>query len=416
MNQLLSVDQALKILLAKFTSVEKTRISLLQAGGRVLASDITSEIDLPLFANSSMDGFAVRSADVTSADQEQPVKLEVVADVPAGQVSPVGVREGQAVRIMTGAPIPPGADAVVPVENTDQYTQENLIESAIPESVCIYRGVESGGYVRPQGQDVHIGEKVLYQGVRLRPQDLGLLAMLGVSEVPVYQQPRVALLSTGDELIPVEQSLGPGKIHDSNAYSLSAQIQRDGGESLNLGIVPDQRKAVETALENAYASGADLIVSSAGVSVGAFDFVRTVVESHGEIEFWRVNMRPGKPFTFGNYRGVPFIGLPGNPVSAFIGYEIFVRPAVQKMSGIKTFNRPKFRVKLREGIESDGRESYLRANITFREGAYHGQLTGHQGSGNLLSLVKANALLIIPSGVKSLPANAEVDAWLLDEI
>lgn len=416
MNQLLSVDQALKKLLAKFTSVEQTWISLHLAGGRVLASDITSDIDLPLFANSSMDGFAVRSADVASADQEQPVILEVVADVPAGRVSPVGVHKGQAVRIMTGAPLPPGADAVVPVEDTDQYTQENLVDSAIPESVRIYQRVDSGSYVRPQGQDVSIGEKVLSHGVRLRPQDLGLLAMLGVSEVPVYKQPRVALLSTGDELIPVEQSLEPGKIHDSNAYTLSAQIQRDGGQSLDLGIVPDQREAVETALENAYASGADLIVSSAGVSVGAFDFVRTVVEYHGAIEFWRVNMRPGKPFTFGNYRAVPFIGLPGNPVSAYIGYEIFVRPAIQKMSGVITFNRPKFRVKLEQGIESDGRESYLRAITTFREGAYYGRLTGHQGSGNLLSLVKANALLIIPSGVKSLPANAEVDAWLLDEI
>lgn len=413
MNQLLSVDQAREKILAKFSTVERTSIRLERAQGRLLASNIVSDIDLPLFANSSMDGYAVRAADISTANPDRPVELEVVADIPAGKVSPVGVESGQAVRIMTGAPLPLGADSVVPVEDTDQYSLDELVDSALPDRVKIHRAVKSGDYVRPQGQDVGVGETVLTHGASLRPQDLGLLAMLGVSEVPVYKKPKVAFLSTGDELVPVEVPLSPGKIHDSNAYTLSAQIIRDGGESLNLGIVPDRADAVEGALEKAISQGSDLILSSAGVSVGAFDFVRTVVSKHGAIDFWRVNMRPGKPLTFGNFKGIPFIGLPGNPVSAFIGYEVFVHHAVRKMAGAEQLSRPRYRVSLEEAIESDGRESYLRAIIEFRDGAYHGRLTGHQGSGNLLSLVKANALLIIPSGVKSLPANAEVDAWLL---
>lgn len=414
MRQLLTVDQACQKLLAVFSPLEQTTIALNEAGGRILALDVASEIDLPLFSNSSMDGFAVRAADVAKAISEDPVELEVVADVPAGRVSPVGIESGQAVRIMTGAPMPPGADAIVPIEDTDQYSQGKPIDNTLPKRINVNRAVNSGDYVRPQGQDVRSGETVLYRGVQLRPQDLGLLAMLGISQVPVFNKPKIALLSTGDELIPVEQPLSPGKIHDSNAYTLSAQIQRDGAECINLGIVPDRQAAVEEALEQAHSSRVDLILSSAGVSVGAFDFVRTVVEINGAIEFWRVNMRPGKPLTFGNYKAVPFIGLPGNPVSAFVGYEVFVLPAIRKLSGVKDLARTRFRVRLEDPIESDGRESYLRAIVSNADGDLRGRLTGHQGSGNLLSLVQANALLIIPSGVKSLPANAEVDAWLLD--
>jgi molybdopterin molybdotransferase len=224
------------------------------------------------------------------------------------------------------------------------------------------------------------------------------------------------MLSTGDELLPIEKPLSPGKIHDSNAYTLAASIERDGGEALYLGIARDQEGAVRDIIELAVENKADLILSSAGVSVGAFDFVRQVVEKHGRMEFWRVNMRPGKPLAFGSYRGIPFIGLPGNPVSAFVGYEVFVRPAIRKLGGLSSIPRPSVRVRLGDPVESDGRESYLRAIVRFHDGHYSARLTGHQGSGNLLSLVQANALLIIPSGVKSLPAKAEVDAWLLDDI
>jgi molybdopterin molybdotransferase len=237
--------------------------------------------------------------------------------------------------------------------------------------------------------------------------------MLGVAKVSVFRLPRIVILSTGDELVPVESPLQPGKIHDSNAYTLSALIARDGGEAVYLGIVPDREESVRKILETAVESEADLILSSAGVSVGAFDFVRTVVQQDGKLDFWRVNMRPGKPLAFGNFQGVPFIGLPGNPVSAFVGYEVFVRPAISRLAGLLNISRNRIRATISHEIQSDGRESYLRAVVKIQDGRWFAKLTGHQGSGNLLSLVQANALLIIPSGVKSLPSGADVDAWLL---
>jgi molybdopterin molybdotransferase len=257
---------------------------------------------------------------------------------------------------------------------------------------------------------------VLEAKSKLRPQDLGLLAMLGKSNLPVYRLPRIVILSTGDELVPVEEPLQFGKIHDSNAYTLSALIHRDGGLPVYLGIVPDQEKAVRDFLVEAVDSKADLILSSAGVSVGAFDFVRSVVQSDGNLNFWKVNMRPGKPLAFGDFRGVPFIGLPGNPVSAFVGYEVFARPAIMRLSGMDDTPRKKTRVKLVEDIRSDGRESYLRAIVSSRNGELTARLTGHQGSGNLLSLVQANSLIIIPPGEKSISSGSEVDAWLLDSV
>jgi molybdopterin molybdotransferase len=215
-------------------------------------------------------------------------------------------------------------------------------------------------------------------------------------------------------LVPVEIPLEPGKIHDSNAYTLSALIARDGGEALYLGIVPDKEESVRENLENAAENEADLIISTAGVSVGAFDFVRSVVQEDGQLEFWRVNMRPGKPLAFGNFRGVPFIGLPGNPVSAFVGYEVFIHPAISRLAGLLFAERKQIRTRIIQEIKSDGRESYLRAVVQSQDGEWVSKLTGHQGSGNLLSLVQANALLIIPSGVKSLRSGSIVDAWFLD--
>ncbi|HEX9027816.1 MAG TPA: molybdopterin molybdotransferase MoeA, partial [Anaerolineales bacterium] len=243
---------------------------------------------------------------------------------------------------------------------------------------------------------------------------VGFLATLGENLVKVYRQPRVGLISTGDELVQVEERLSPGKIHDSNVYSLAALVKKYGGEPLNLGIAADREEAVRAKLDQACQAGVDLILSSAGVSVGAFDFVRQVVEERGLLSFWRVNMRPGKPLAFGNYRNKPFVGLPGNPVSSFVAFEVFVRPALLKMGGFPSWERPSQVVRLGEAIESDGRESYLRAIVSRSAGEWSARLTGHQGSGNLRSLIQANALLIVPSGVKSLPAGAELEAWMID--
>ncbi len=412
---MISVSEALQRLVSSFSSVDIEEVPLLQAAGRILSTEIKSDINLPLFTNSSMDGFAVRAEDVEGAREDQPVILTVVEDIPAGRRPTRKLGINQTARIMTGAPLPEGANAVVPVEETDQYNSGSRTESLLlPAEIEVRRSVSEGDYIRWVGEDVTSGEVVLQPNSRLRPQDLGLLAMLGISKISVFRRPRIVILSTGDELIPVEESLQPGKIHDSNAYTLSALISRDGGTPEYLGIVPDQEQAVRDGLETAVKHNADLILSSAGVSVGAFDFVRSIIQSDGELEFWRVNIRPGKPIAFGKFQGVPFIGLPGNPVSAFVGYEVFVRPSILRLSGVENPIRSRIKTKIGEDIRSDGRESYLRAVVHSQNGEWIARLTGHQGSGNLLSLVQANALLIIPSGVKSLPSGTEVEAWLLN--
>ena len=408
---LLKVDAARARILSHFEPIGTETLPLAKCARRVLATDVAAQNDLPSFDNSSMDGFAVIASDLAKAATASPRTLNVVADIPAGTNPDVTLTPGQAARIMTGAPMPKGADAVIPVEETD--FQDRSPGTLAPKIVAIYKSLKAGDYVRAQGTDVQTGQPVLQSGHKLRPQDLGLLAMLGVADVPVYRKPRVALLSSGDELVPVEAPLRPGKIRDSNTYTLSALLEGAEVEVLNLGIAADRRESVEELLDKAAAQNVDLILSSAGVSVGAFDFIKDVVEAQGELTFWRVNMRPGKPLAFGKFKGIPFIGLPGNPVSAFVGFEVFVRPALERLSGLETLSRPRVRVRLAESLSSDGRESYLRAYVHEENGILCAHLAGHQGSGNLLSIVQANALLIIPAGVKSLAAGKDVDAWLL---
>jgi molybdopterin molybdotransferase len=414
---LLSVDEARSRMLSQFNPIGTAILPLAECARRVLGTDVAARNDLPSFDNSAMDGFAVIASDLVDAKPASPRTLKVVADIPAGASPDVTLAPGQAARIMTGAPLPKGADAVIPVEETDFH--ERTPGTPAPKSVAIYKSLQVGDYVRAQGTDVQTGQPVLKAGHKLRPQDLGLLAMLGAAEVLVYRKPRVALLSSGDELVPVNAPLRPGKIRDSNTYTLSALLADAGADVLNLGIAADRREAVEELLEKAAAQHVDLILSSAGVSVGAFDFIKDVVEAQGQLTFWRVNMRPGKPLAFGKFKGIPFIGLPGNPVSAFVGFEVFVRPVLERMSGLETMgtqkgtSRPRVRVRLAESLTSDGRESYLRADVREENGILSARLAGHQGSGNLLSIVQANALLIIPAGVKSLAAGKEIDAWLL---
>jgi molybdopterin molybdotransferase len=410
----MSVSGAQERLLGFFSPLGIEIVPLDHSAGRTLAEDIHSSLDLPPFSNSSMDGFAVRAADLAGASAADPAVLPVSADIPAGTISVEQLLPGTAARIMTGAPVPNGADAVVPVEDTD-FNYRELGQSA-PQTVQIYRPARPNENLRPKGQDVKQGELVMEKASILRPQDLGFLSMLGVAKLPLFRRPRVAIFSTGDELLPVDIPLTPGKIHDANTYTLVAAVQEAFAVPIRLGIVPDRAEAVEACLDRAVTLGVDLILSSAGVSVGAFDFVRSVVETRGKLDFWRVNMRPGKPLAFGHYRDIPFIGLPGNPVSSYVGFEVFVKPAIFKMSGQNSVVRKTERVRLLDPVESDGRESYLRAIVIRQNDALVAALTGHQGSGNLRSLVQANALLVIPSAVKSLPAGAEVDAWLMGDI
>ena len=407
-NNLLSVQEAQAHILAAFQAVETEEAAVTACTGRVLGEEIRAAADLPAFDNSSMDGFAVRAADVSAAAPEAGVTLEVIGDIPAGSVPGFRLEAGQAARIMTGAPLPAGADAVVPVEDTDRT------RNGAPGRVVVYAAVRAGQYVRPRGQDIRQGQLLLPRGRLLKPQDAGLLASIGRERVKVYRRPRAALLSSGDELVPPGQPLGPGQIYDANRYTLAALLERAGAEVFPLGIARDDPRQVEALLRRGLELHVDLIVTSAGVSVGAFDYVRHVIEEHGQLSLWRVNMRPGKPLAFGSFEGIPLIGLPGNPVSAFVGCRVFVIPVIRRLSGAAPGGELRFTAQLAHPIESDGRESYLRAIVHPEAGRLVASLTGHQGSGNLYSLVQANALLIIPSGVKSLPAGSEVEVWFFD--
>ena len=408
---LLSVNDAQERILSHFQPVAAETLRLEECANRVLAQDVAATTDLPPFDNSSMDGFAIRAEDAADVSDVSPRGLKVVADIPAGVSPTISLAPGEAARIMTGAQVPDGADAVVPVENTDFNNRD--AGSAAPESVLINKSVNRGENVRSRGMDIRAGEVVLHKGRRLKPQDLGLLAMLGYATVSVYRRARVALFSSGNELLEVGAALEPGKIRDSNSYTLVALVEEAGAEVIRLGVAKDDRESVKALLDKAVDQSVDLILSSAGVSVGAFDFVREVIEANGILDFWRVNMRPGKPLAFGEYKDIPFIGLPGNPVSAFVGFEVFVRGVIGKLNGIYNGSRRKVRVRCAEQIDSDGRESYLRAQVAEDQGTLVARLTGHQGSGNLHSLVQANALLIIPAGVKCVPAGQEVNAWLI---
>lgn len=408
---LLSVDNARERILAKFQPVSTESLPLAESLHRVLANDIIAADDLPPFDNSSMDGFAVRAADIADANPASPRRVRVVADIPAGAAPTVSLAPGEAARIMTGAQMPAGADAVVPVEETDFHNRD--AGSTAPEFVEIRSAVGAGGYVRPRGSDVRAGETVLRKGHALKAQDLGLLATLGFAQLEVYRKPRVGLFSSGDELLDVNAPLAPGKIRDSNSYMLAGLVESAGAEVVKLGVAKDNFEAVKSLLDTAARAKVDLILSSAGVSVGAFDFVKSALESNGSMDFWRVNMRPGKPLAFGEYKGIPFIGLPGNPVSAFVGFEVFVRAALGRLGGLLVSGRQTVRVRSEEEILSDGRESYLRALIREENGVLVARLTGHQGSSNLLSLTQADALLIIPAGVKCVPAGQETNAWIL---
>lgn len=412
LHQLTPIREARETLLKKFSPVGVDSLPLSQASGRVLASEVRSHFDLPLFDNSSMDGFAVRSEDVSGTSQASPVTLQVVADIPAGEAPSIEIGENQAARIMTGAALPKGADAVVRLEDTNVGVR--AAGTIAPENVAIYYPAPVGENVRPAGEDVRKGELVLPPQRVLRPQEIGVLAMLGLQEIKVQRRPRLGLMSPGDELLPLGAPLEGGKIYESNSYVLEALIEQNGAQTLRMGIVPDDLDAVRESLDRAIAEGVDLFLSTGGVSVGAFDYVRALLEREGELTLWRVNMRPGKPLAFGSYKGVPYFGLPGNPVSAYIGYQVFVRPAIRKMLNLPDVPRATRTVRLAETVESDGRESYMRVFATFEDGEWFARLTGHQGSGNLRSLVNANALLIIPAGVTSISVDEQAEAWFFE--
>lgn len=408
----LTVQEALTAVLAGVSVLSSEKVPLLDALGRVIAEPVVAQDSLPPFANSAMDGYAMRAADLADATAENPAELRVVGDVAAGSVPDVVVEAGTAVRIMTGAPLPPGADAVVPVEDTNEAWRNP--ERPLPQRIQIRRAVGTGDYVRQAGGDITAGQTIIEQGHLLRPQEVGVLASLGVAQVAVIRRPKVGILATGDELIAIEEPLRPGKIRNSNGYTQTAQVLAAGGIPVSLGIARDTEVDVRQKLQAGLDAGVDLFISSAGVSVGAYDVVKAVLEIEGNVGFWRVRMRPGKPLAFGTYHSIPYLGLPGNPVSAMVSFERFARPALLKMAGRVDWERPLLSVVVQENIQSDGRESYLRAIVSSQNGQMVARTTGSQDSHMMTSLVKANALMIVPEGVTEVQAGQTLQAWLVD--
>ncbi len=411
-EEYLSVSDALKTVLDAIQVLPAVPTNLLDGLHRVLAEPIVAQHDLPPFANSSMDGFAIRAQDVLRATKDNPAKLKVIADIAAGQSPQISIITGSAARITTGAPMPDGADSVIPVEDTDERWQDR--SRPLPDSIQIYRAVRPGAYVRLPGEDIQAADQVLSPGCVLRPQELGLIASLGYKKVSVIGRAKVGILATGNELVDIAQPLGPGQIRNSNSYTQAAQVLACDAEPVILGVANDSEDSVRERLQLAIDKGVNLIISSAGVSVGAYDVVKSVLEFDGNILFWRVRMRPGKPLTFGFYRGVPYLGLPGNPVSAMVSFDRFARPAILKMSGYKQLERQPLTVIIEDEIQSDGRESYLRAVVTREGGQYRARIFEGQGSHMLSSLVGANALVKVPENVEYVGEGSFLEAIMID--
>lgn len=408
MSELMNVDTAIANILTDIKPLSHEHTTLHDALSRTLASDIVSNDNLPPFDNSAMDGYAIRAEDM---QPDSKTVLHVVMDIPAG-IQPQGrIERGQCARIMTGAPMPEGADTVVPVENTDSNWGAG--DGALPpETVTIIRPVDAHSNVRKQGHFVQQGQNVLRKGITIRPQDIGLLASIGISRVPVSRQPRIAILTTGDELIDPDQPLSPGKIRDSNSYALAGLVRLAGGVPIVLPRANDNLDAVRALFQNAIDQQPDLILSSAGVSMGAADFVRTVLEELGTINLWRINLRPGKPLAYGTLKGIPFIGLPGNPVSAMVTFEVIVKHVVRKFLG-SIVQTETITATTEEDIHSDGRRSFLRVTIENYDGAFYASTTGTQSSDALLSMVQADGLLIVPEDVTFVPAGSQLTVILL---
>jgi molybdopterin molybdotransferase len=415
---MISVEEALSRILGFFSVLEPEEKPILDALGQVTVEDVASGMNIPPHDNTAMDGYAVRAADTAGASTEAPVTLRVIGELAAGYLFDGAVEPGAAVRIMTGAPMPAGADAVVPFEETDEPAGRSFGAFAKSgDSVGILNPASPGANIRHAAEDVREGQVIIPRGTILHPAQIGVLASLGRPVVRVHRRPVVAILSTGDEVRDPGEALRPGQIYDSNAYSIAALASACGGIPRRLGIAKDTVDALTVKLREGL--DADMLVTSAGVSRGDYDVVKDVLAKEGEIDFWTVRMRPGKPLAFGAFtsggRRVPHIGLPGNPVSSMVSFELFGRPAIFKMLGRSDWQRPSVRAIADEPIpNSDERRVFARAIVTMRDGRFHAALTGPQGSGILTSMAVANALAVVPEDVPGIAAGEEVDALLLD--
>jgi len=412
----ISVEEALDKILGFIEVLEMEERPLLDSLGQVLAEDVYAPFDVPPQDNSAMDGYAVKVSSIVGASYEQPKILRVVGEIAAGCVSDSKVEPGTAVRIMTGAFVPRGADAVIPFEDTDEVDRKRTLVSGaeIGIRVCLPRGSN----IRQRGEDIAKGELVMKQGKLLRPAEIGVLASLGKGRVSVIRRPVVGILATGNEVLEIDHPLLPGKIYNSNSYSLAAQVLRYGGVPKLLGIAPDDVEQLAIAVRHSL--NCDMLVTSGGVSLGDYDVVKQVLADEGHVSFWTVSMKPGKPLAFGMFkRGdgkkVPHLGLPGNPVSSMITCEVFARPAIFKMMGRNNLAKPNITAVMEDSVKNrDGRRIFARVIVSRRDGKYFARLTGHQGSGILTSMTKANGLAVIPEGTKEVKPGAVVEVMAFD--
>lgn len=410
---MINVNDALLKILAPVRVLNSETINLVDSLGRVLAEDMYADSDIPGFDNSAMDGYAVKSADIKGTSKNNPKVLKVIENIKAGDIPNKILSNNQAVMIMTGAPIPKGADSIVMVEDTKE-TNNHVSQNANDMFVEIFKQGKTGENIRRAGEDIKTGELVIQKGTVLRSAHIGILASLGKSPITVTRKPTVALLATGDELVDVHEKVSPGKLRNSNTYTLYTQIIQSGGIPKNLGIAKDDPGQLENKIREGI--GCDILLTSGGVSVGAYDLVKDTLSKLGtNIQFWKVAIRPGKPVVFGTIKDKLIFGLPGNPVSSMISFEVFVRPAILKMLGQRQETRKKVDAVLEEDIKKKkGLTYFVRAQTRWDNGVYRTRTTGPQGSAMLKSMARANSMIILPEKDEYIQKGTRVAIQFLD--
>lgn len=411
-----SVEDALERILVSLKTNGVQDENILESLGLTLGEEIYAPFDMPQVPDSAMDGYAVRYQDVTDAKQDVPIFLNVIGEISAGEVPSVSIKPKTAIKIMTGATIPSGANAVVPFELTDELTRKGKLD--LKNQIGILEIVGKGNNIRPAGENFHSGDLILNKNIILRPSEIGVLATIGKSMVKVVRRPIIGVLATGNELAELGNRLNPGQIYDSNTYSIATAIKKAGGIPKIIGIAKDTFQDTEEKILSGLNS--DMLISSAGVSKGDYDIVKDVMSKHGDIDFWSIRMRPAKPLAFGLLSRedgvlIPLIGLPGNPVSAMVAFEEFCRPAILKMMGRTNFTRPVIEAILKDPIHNhDNRRVFARVIISRTNNGFEATLTGAQGSNLLTSMSKANGLAICPEDVKMLDVGSIVKVKMID--
>ena len=411
MSEMISLEEARALVLSHVRPLPVETVPVLEAVGRVAATDLASDIDIAPFAHSAMDGFAVRASELAEASTESPVELDVIAEVAAGDVFEGVIGAGQCVRIMTGAPLPADADAVVKYEVVDAVSGDGK-----PGSRVAFRApADARANVREAGEEARAGEVVVGRGEVVGTAGVGFLASCGITEMPTYRRPRVAVIAIGSELVAPTEVPAPGKIRNSNSYALAACAQAAGAVPVVLPIVEDTHEALAAAVRDAAASY-DFVVTSGGASNGDFDFIKPVVEELGQLLMTTVNMRPGKAQTFGLVDGTPVFGLPGNPAAAYVGFEMIVRPALRKMQGFSRFERPVVKARLStDAKKRDPRRIFLRSTLSKdAAGDYVVAPAKNQSSGLFGPIQRSNCMAILPEGLESRTAGSVVECVLLD--